>query len=149
MAAKKGLSFTIELSPEEAREFCRRAQTDDDTRYEGIAKALVLGAGKVVVPEEVASDVDLLVELVDYGACDHVPALQEWADELSYTRAQLESEPVRKAIKLWSTYWGAEIAQLADGLGDISLVDQFEWTRIGYQAEVWKDELRKLIARRL
>lgn len=114
MKSKEGITLVIELGAEEARVFRKIAKTDDPALFEGIAKSLLSGATEVITPEEVAQEIELLYELSEYALRGDLPAEQDWADELSYTRAQLENQAVKDAIGSWAVYFGSNIKELYD-----------------------------------
>ena len=124
---KEGLRLVIELTPDEAEEFRRRAKTDDTAFYEGIAKSFVLGMGEVVNPDHVYDDIKLLVDMSEYGRRGDLRARQEWADELFFTREQLEKQPVKDAICSWAVYFGADIEELSKGRS-VPHINQFHWS---------------------
>ena len=148
MAKKEGLRLVIELDPDEAEEFRRLAKTDDAAFYEGIAKSLVLGMGEVVSPQNVYEDIGLLVEISEYGRRGDLRALQEWADELLFTREQLEKQPVKDAICSWATYFGAEIEELSGGRW-APHTDQVHWATFSARASSLLEMLRNVIKRQL
>ena len=146
MKQKSGLHFTIELDADEAQEFRRRAKTDDPTFYDGIAKALVLGVRDVVDPKSVYDDIELLIEIAEYGRQDNLSASQDWADALSYTRQQLEKQPVKEAIASWAAYFGDNLGELANARCTPH-TDQLAWSKLGAGASSLTDILRRTIGR--
>jgi hypothetical protein len=148
MAVEKniGLRLVIQLSPDEAAEFRRLAKTDDIAYYEGIAKSLVLGMGEVVVPQRVYEDIELLSEMAEYGRRGDLPAEQEWADDLSFTREQLENQIVKDAICAWAIYFGGDIQQLAEGRWT-DRANQLQWSVFNARASSLLEALRNTIKR--
>lgn len=114
MKNKEGVTLVIELDAEEARVFRKIAKTGDPVLFEGIAKSLLSGATEVVSPAEVLQDIELLHELSEYALRGDLPARQDWADELSFTRAQLERQAVKDAMGSWAVYFGSNIQELYD-----------------------------------
>jgi len=148
VAKKEGLRLVIELSADEAKEFRRLAKTDDLTFYEGIAKSLVLGMGEVVNPQYVYDTIELLNELSEYGHRGDLRAQQQWADELSFTREQLENQQVKDAICSWAVYFGADIEELSQGRW-IPHTDQLHWSSFNARASSLLKVLKDTIKRKL
>jgi hypothetical protein len=146
MKQKSGLQFTIELDADEAQEFRRRAKTDNPMFYDGIAKALVLGVCDVVDPKSVCDDIDLLIEIAEYGRQGDLAASQDWADALSYTRRQLEHPLVRDMIASWATYYGDDISEIANARSTPH-TDQLAWAKLGTNVSSLTDILRRMIGR--
>lgn len=144
MAKKEGLRLVIELDPDEAEEFRRLTKTKNASFYEGIAKSLVLGAGKVVDPQLVSEDIELLATLAEYGRHGSLPAKQEWADELSFTREQLQKQKVRDAICSWAVYFGGEIDDLF-AHRFTPAKDQYRWFGYSGVASILLESLKNLI----
>jgi hypothetical protein len=148
MAKSNGLRLVIELSPSEADAFRRLAKTDDITYYEGIAKSLVLGMGEVVNPQHVYDDIGLLVELSEYGFREDLGAQQKWADELSFTRQQLEDQSVKDAIRSWVVYFGGDITDLINGRR-VDHTNQVHWSGLNARVSSLLKSLRDNIKRYL
>ena len=144
VAKKEGLRLVIELSADEAEVFRHLAKTEDTSFYEGIVKSLVLGAGEVVNPQYVYDDIELLGKVSEYGRRGDLRAQQEWADALSFTREQLEKQPVKDAICSWAVYFGADIEELSGGRW-ASHTDQVHWSGFNARASTLLEILRNTI----
>lgn len=146
MREKSGLQFVIELDAEEAEDFRRRAKTKDPVFYPGIAKALVLGIPEVVAPTAVHDDIELLLEIAEYGRQDDQRASQELADALCFTRQQLEKQPVREAIVWWSVFFGDSLSEIADARSTPH-TEQHQWAKLSTDASNLTTALKRMIAR--
>lgn len=144
MNNKGGLRLIIELDEEEAKQFQKLAKTDDVDFYEGIAKSLVLSADQVVDPKQVHKDIELLAEISEYGRRGDTMPRQEWADALSFTREQLDSDPVRDAIGSFVFYFRADIEEVCR-MNILPATDQVGWFGISVQVSFLLGEMSKHI----
>lgn len=146
MKKKSGLQFVIELDAEEAEDFRRRAKTKDPVFYEGIAKALVLGIPEVVDPMTVHDDIELLLEAAEFGRQGNQRASQDLADALSYTRQQLEKQPVKEAIVSWAVYYGDTLSEIANARCTPH-TNQHQWAKLNADASSLTATLKRMIGR--
>ena len=147
-ATNEGLRLIIELSPEEAARFRQLAKTDDVAYYEGIAKSFVLGMGEAVEPQVVFGDIELLVQLSEYGRRGDLRAQQEWADEPLFTREQLEVQSVKDTICSWAMFFAADLRTLSEGRS-APYVDQVHWAGLSAKAQSLLKLLRDAIKKQL
>lgn len=147
-ATKEGLRLIIELDPDEAERFRDLAKTADTDYYEGIAKSLVLGMGEVVNPQVVYEAIELLVDLSEYGLRGDLRAQQEWADELLFTREQLEIASVKDVICAWARHFKADIQQLSSGRW-VPYTDQLHWASSNAKVQSLLGLLRSSIKKQL
>jgi len=91
-------------------------------------------------------DIELLSEMSEYGRRGDLRAHQEWADELSFTREQLEKQAVKDAVCSWAVYFGADIKELSDGR-EVPYTDQVHWSvfnaRVSSLTKMLRDSIRR------
>lgn len=146
MQQSKHLKLVIELEGDEVDTFYRLVGTDDVELQRSIAKSLVLGAGRVVEPEDVQSLIDTLVEFYEFGIRGDLRASQEMANAVLYTRAQLNEQAVKDTITSWATSFKGSVEELVAARAT-PVGEQYEWVCIADRAQFVLDTLRSGLAR--
>lgn len=136
------LKLSITLEGDEVDQFQRLAGTDDLHYQRAIAKSLVLGAGEVVVPADVADDIRVLLKVA------RLEMNQDVADRLSYTREQLTTPEVTQVVRRWAGTYRSLLNDLEQGL-ETPDDQQYLWVGISVVTTDMLDLIRSLIGRAL
>ena len=140
------LTLVVELSEDEATDFCRLAGTNDPQLQQGIAKSLVLGASKVVVPADVADDIKMVLQFYEFATSSNMEASQDMADAVLYTRAQLNEPAMKRAAASWANCYWALIKGLEQDI-DTPTAEQFRWVMIADDTQMILDSLHLVLDR--